>query len=70
MIQGITPSMYICSTNKKKNLKNKTMTIQETLELIQKLKQENKESNKELITFYQNKINSIVNEAFSKAFKN
>jgi tryptophan synthase alpha subunit len=62
--------MYICSTNKKKNLKNKTMTIQETLELIQKLKQENKESNKELITFYQNKINSIVNEAFSKAFKN
>jgi len=46
------------------------MTIQETLELIERLKKENKESNKELITFYQNKINSIVNEAFSKAFKN
>jgi tryptophan synthase alpha subunit len=54
----------------KEKLKNKTMTIQETLELIERLKKENKESNKELITFYQNKINSIVNEAFSKAFKN
>ena len=45
------------------------MTIETTKRIIEELKQENLESNKELIAFYERKIKEAYINAIEKAYK-
>ena len=49
-------------------LKNKTMTIETTIKIINQLKAENNPSNNELIAFYEKKVKEAYVNAINKAF--